>query len=101
MSARPLNTLQAGRAVACLAVLLLHTDVTLTLPKYLGHDIFPIFNAGGAGVQFFFVLSGFVILLVHQKDIDNPSKVAEFLWKRFRRVCANGHVGNRRYRACR
>jgi exopolysaccharide production protein ExoZ len=86
MAPRSLNTLQAGRAVACLAVLLFHTDVTLALPKYLGREIFPIFGVGGAGVQFFFVLSGFVILLAHLKDIDKPSKVAEFLWKRFRRV---------------
>jgi exopolysaccharide production protein ExoZ len=83
---RSLNTLQAGRAVACLAVLLFHTNFTLSLPKYLGREIFPVFGVGGAGVQFFFVLSGFVILLAHRKDIDKPSKVAEFLWKRFRRV---------------
>jgi exopolysaccharide production protein ExoZ len=86
MTPRSLNTLQAGRAAACLAVLLFHTNFTLSLPKYLGREVFPIFGVGGAGVQFFFVLSGFVILLVHQKDIDKPSKVAEFLWKRFRRV---------------
>jgi exopolysaccharide production protein ExoZ len=83
---RSLNTLQAGRAVACLAVLLFHTNFTLSLPKYLGREIFPVFGVGGAGVQFFFVLSGFVILLAHRKDIDRPSKVREFLWKRFRRV---------------
>jgi exopolysaccharide production protein ExoZ len=86
MAPRSLNTLQAGRAVACLAVLLFHTDVTLALPKYLGREILPIFGVGGAGVQFFFVLSGFVILLAHLKDIDKSSKVAEFLWKRFRRI---------------
>jgi exopolysaccharide production protein ExoZ len=83
---RSLETLQAGRAVACMAVLLFHTDVTLALPKYLGREVFPIFGAGGAGVQFFFVLSGFVILLAHLKDIDTPAKVPEFLWKRFRRI---------------
>jgi exopolysaccharide production protein ExoZ len=86
MTHRSLNTLQAGRAVACLAVLLFHTNFTLALPKYLSREIFPSFGVGGAGVQYFFVLSGFVILLAHRKDIDKPSKVAEFLWKRFRRV---------------
>jgi len=86
MRPRSLNTLQAGRALACLAVLLFHTNFTLSLPKYLGREIFPIFGVGGAGVQFFFVLSGFVILLAHRKDIGKPSKSAEFLWKRFKRV---------------
>jgi exopolysaccharide production protein ExoZ len=86
MTPRTLNTLQAGRAVACLVVLLFHTNFTLALPKYLGREIFPFVGAGGAGVQYFFVLSGFVILLAHRKDIDKPSKVGEFLWKRFRRI---------------
>jgi exopolysaccharide production protein ExoZ len=86
MKSRPLNTLQAGRAGASLAVLLFHTNAILSLSKYLGRDVFPLFKSGASGVQFFFVLSGFVILLVHEKDVGNPAKIGEFLWKRFRRI---------------
>jgi exopolysaccharide production protein ExoZ len=86
MRSRSLDTLQAGRAGASLAVLLFHTNAILSVSKYLGHDVFPVFKSGASGVQFFFVLSGFVILLVHEKDVGNPAKIGEFLWKRFRRV---------------
>jgi exopolysaccharide production protein ExoZ len=86
MKSRSLNTLQAGRAGAALAVLLFHTNAILSLSKYLGRDVFPLFKSGASGVQFFFVLSGFVILLVHEKDVGNPAKIGEFLSKRFRRI---------------
>lgn len=86
MASNRLDTLQAGRAFAALAVLLFHTDVTLALPKYLGQHIFPIFDAGDSGVAFFFVLSGFVILFAHEKDLGRPEMLPSFLWKRFRRV---------------
>lgn len=83
---RTLNTLQAGRGFAALAVLLFHVDVTLGLEKYLGRKIFPMVDGGYLGVAFFFVLSGFVILLAHQKDIGRPDRVGSFLWRRFIRL---------------
>jgi len=86
MATKSLNTLQAGRGLAALAVLLFHTNLTLSLPKYLGYEVAPVFRSGNSGVQFFFVLSGFVILLAHVRDIGVPAKLGSFLWKRFRRV---------------
>lgn len=81
-----LNTLQAGRAFAALAVLLFHVELTLALPQYLGREIFPVFRSGYSGVHFFFVLSGFVIMLAHHRDIGRPETVGSFAWKRFRRI---------------
>lgn len=81
-----LNTLQAGRAFAALAVLAFHVELTLALKQYLGHAVFPFFNSGYSGVHFFFVLSGFVIMLAHHGDIGRPEQVAGFAWKRFRRI---------------
>jgi exopolysaccharide production protein ExoZ len=86
MSTHRLNTLQAGRGFAALAVLLYHCNDILNLPKYLGYEISPLFLAGKAGVQFFFVLSGFVIYLAHRRDIQHPEALRPFLWKRFRRL---------------
>ncbi len=83
---KQLNTLQAGRAFACLAVVLFHANDMLSLPKYLGHDVATVARAGSSGVQFFFVLSGFVILLAHQNDLGRPAKLRDFAWKRFRRL---------------
>jgi exopolysaccharide production protein ExoZ len=86
MASDRLDTLQAGRGFAALAVLLYHADGTLLLPKHLGKHIAPVFKAGDSGVAFFFVLSGFVILLAHEKDLGRPDLVFSFLWKRFRRL---------------
>ncbi len=44
------------------------------------------FNAGRFGVEFFFVLSGVVILSAHWNDIGNPHTFGSFAWKRFRRI---------------
>jgi exopolysaccharide production protein ExoZ len=83
---KSLDTLQAGRAAAAIAVVLFHVNITLARSKYLGRDIFHVFNAGYSGVHYFFVLSGFVIFMAHAKEIGHPDKIAEFLWKRFRRI---------------
>lgn len=83
---RTLNTLQVGRGLAALAVMLYHANLTLNLPKYIGRNIFPMFGAGNSGVEYFFVLSGFVILLAHKNDIGNPSKFLTFVWKRVKRI---------------
>ncbi len=81
-----LNSLQVGRGFAALAVVLFHTNESLKLPKYTGRDVFPIFDAGNAGVEYFFVLSGFVMLLTHQRDIGSPERALPFIWKRFTRI---------------
>lgn len=81
-----LDTLQAGRAFAALVVLLFHVELTLALPQYLGAEVFPVMRMGFSGVHFFFVLSGFVILLAHRKDIGQPARVGTFAWKRVRRI---------------
>lgn len=81
-----LNTLQAGRAFAAVIVLLFHAHITLALPQYLDRSIFPVFKMGYSGVHFFFVLSGFVIMLAHGRDIGRPDRLGVFAWKRFRRI---------------
>ncbi len=81
-----IESLQAGRAFAALAVLLFHVELTLALPQYLGQDTFPIFRSGYSGVHFFFVLSGFVILMAHGRDIGRPGRAPTYAWKRVRRI---------------
>ncbi|MDP2259783.1 MAG: acyltransferase [Caulobacter sp.] len=81
-----LDSLQAGRAFAALAVLLFHVELTLALPQHLDRDTFPVFRSGYSGVHFFFVLSGFVILMAHRADIGRADRLATFVWKRARRI---------------
>ena len=83
-----LNSLQACRAVAAILVVLFHASGSIfALPKYFGQKPFGLlFDFGFAGVDFFFVLSGFIMMHVHAKDIDQPRAFGSYLWKRFSRI---------------
>lgn len=41
---------------------------------------------GHAGVDFFFVLSGFIIFYIHKKDIDQPNRLPYYMQRRFTRI---------------
>lgn len=83
-----LYVLQALRGLAALAVIGFHVNESLFgLTKYWADRPFGrIFDFGHAGVEFFFVLSGFIILTAHRHDIGNPGRVISYIWKRFRRI---------------
>lgn len=81
-----IDTLQIGRALSAIAVVLYHADLTLALGKYLGRSLYPVLRGGDSGVDYFFVLSGFVIVLAHARDFGRDGVVWPFLWKRFRRL---------------
>lgn len=77
--------IQFGRAVAAMLVVLYHGG--RMLPQYLG-DIgsAKYFTFGNAGVDFFFVLSGFIIYYVHRGDIDNPGRLGRYVFRRVTRI---------------
>jgi peptidoglycan/LPS O-acetylase OafA/YrhL len=75
---------EAGRGIAALLVVCLHTTGQVW---FLGHAPFAgIFRFAHAGVDFFFVLSGFIIYYVNVRDLDHPAKVWGYYWKRFVRI---------------
>lgn len=82
-----LEGLQAGRAIAALMVAAFHINV-FVLPARLfdGASAWPGFGMGYAGVEFFFVLSGFIMMLVHVSDFGKPERSTTFLWKRIVRI---------------
>ena len=87
MSSSPnkLNSLQMARGIAALLVVLHHT--TSHLQIYAHYLPFKgVFNFGHAGVDFFFVLSGFIIFHVHGKDIGQPARLGRYLIQRFTRI---------------
>lgn len=89
MRAHPakLGGIQAARGVAALLVALFHAHLTIRLPGYFGTAPFHgLFGFGHAGVEFFFVLSGFIIFHIHQPDLNNPGRLLQYLWKRINRI---------------
>jgi exopolysaccharide production protein ExoZ len=70
-----IQTIQALRGAAVLLVVLHH------FPYKLG-----IFENGYAGVDLFFVLSGFIMMMVTENNIGRPWDIAIFLTKRLTRI---------------
>ena len=75
------------RGLAALSVAVAHSDSLIggnaDLPFGRWHSFA---MPGTAGVEFFFVLSGFVMALAHRQDLARGGNVGAFLWKRFCRI---------------
>ena len=83
-----LPSLTGVRGIAALWVVLFHLQQygnAFGLPAMTG---LPILRTGWAGVDLFFVLSGFVLMLVHERDFPCLAwaPAARFAWLRFFRV---------------
>ena len=80
-----LYSIQIGRGIAALLVLAFHANDILKAATGGALD-YPILITGHSGVQFFFVLSGFIIYHIHWKDIGHPHSLQTFAYKRFVRI---------------
>ncbi len=103
-----LSGIEACRGIAAVTVVFYHAS--RFLDKGVGAPTLrDLFQFGHAGVDFFFVLSGFIILFVHFDDIGNPARLTHYVGRRFTRlmptywvalavsiveVLAGGHRGN-------
>lgn len=72
-------TLEPARGLAALLVVLFHGAALAKLS-------IPLFGFGHAGVEFFFVLSGFLIYHAHACDIGLPLRLRRYCLKRLIRI---------------
>ncbi len=77
--------IQYARGVAALMVVLFHNEYIVK--KYFGdYALGRFFEAGHSGVEFFFVLSGYIIYRMHRDDIGRPQQAHAFYIKRAIRI---------------
>ncbi len=82
-----LDGVEAARGVAALLVVLRHATTILAGPHAYDAPVFAgLFMFGRAGVDFFFVLSGFIIAYVHAGDIGRRPAFPAFWRKRLLRI---------------
>ncbi|MBD2095425.1 acyltransferase [Trichocoleus sp. FACHB-591] len=82
---KKLELIQACRGIAALLVVLFHVT-EFSQEKLNQNFLSGLFAFGGSGVDFFFVLSGFIIFFAHQADIGQKQKLNAFIVKRVIRV---------------
>lgn len=80
-----LDGVEAARGVAALLVVFYHGALHVE-GDVGGSILWHLPHFGHAGVDFFFVLSGFIITFVHRKDIGAPGRLGHYLQRRFTRV---------------
>jgi peptidoglycan/LPS O-acetylase OafA/YrhL/glycosyltransferase involved in cell wall biosynthesis len=85
VSRKRLELLQSCRGIAALLVLLFHVT-ELSREKLHQTFLYGLFQFGDSGVNFFFVLSGFIVFWVHRCDRGQSDRLKPFILKRLVRV---------------
>jgi peptidoglycan/LPS O-acetylase OafA/YrhL len=80
------DTLQALRGAACLLVVVYHTALAETQFGLGFNPLKPVRWFGYAGVDLFFVLSGFIIAATTRPDLGRPARLPGYLFRRAWRV---------------
>jgi peptidoglycan/LPS O-acetylase OafA/YrhL len=82
-----LDSIEVCRGIAATMVLTSHSAVILGAPANFGVSPFgQFFHFGRSGVDFFFVLSGFLISLLHWKDVGQPARLRRYAGRRLTRI---------------
>jgi len=84
---RKIQSLQAGRALAALAVVMAHSATSISnviAPIAIGRQY--IYQSGILGVDFFFLLSGYIIAHVHAVDLGKRDRIWNYISKRLKRI---------------
>lgn len=86
-TANRFELIEIGRGIAALMVVCFHATGIVGLPKYFGQvPLGGLFSFGYAGVDFFFVLSGFIIFYSTSKSHAKPSAILSYVKHRLIRI---------------
>jgi exopolysaccharide production protein ExoZ len=85
-----LPAIQYLRAIAAMAVAVEHAAIMTSFDKYYGQEVpyFDFWHKGALGVNLFFVISGFIIMVssLHKRSLTPKKRVGEFFVARFIRI---------------
>lgn len=82
-----MRSIEGARGVAAFMVVLMHAANLMAVEQFSGHvGVAGIFGFGYVGVDFFFVLSGFIISFVHFEDIGHHQQLTTYLKRRAFRI---------------
>jgi peptidoglycan/LPS O-acetylase OafA/YrhL len=82
---KKLNLLQVYRGIAALLVVMFHLN-QMSTERLNQVTFFNLFYSGWSGVDYFFVLSGFIMVYVHRSAIGKKDQLKSFLVKRAVRI---------------
>jgi len=82
---KKLNLLQVYRGIAAVLVVMFHLN-EMCAERLNQVTFFNLFQAGWSGVDYFFVLSGFIMVYVHRSAIGKKNQLKSFLVKRGVRI---------------
>lgn len=86
MAPRRLLSVEAARGIAASLVVTVHASHIVASNGYGTLPLWGLFQFGRCGVDFFFVLSGFVIYHVHQEDVAESRGARAYARKRLVRI---------------
>src|SRR4028119_2522583 len=82
---KKLNLLQVYRGIAALLVVMFYLN-QMSTERLNQVTFFNLFYSGWSGVDYFFVLSGFIMVYVHRSAIGKKDQLKSFLVKRAVRI---------------
>lgn len=79
--------IEVGRGIAACLVVLHHSGEIIAEPRFYDALIWGgLLKNFNVGIDFFFVLSGFIIAWVHWGDVGRPERVVHYARRRFLRI---------------
>lgn len=80
-----LGGIEALRGLAAVSVIFYHVSRHVN-HAFASPDLVAAFQSGHAGVDLFFVISGFIIMFVHGRDVGQPQRLGHYVSRRVTRV---------------